>query len=81
MTHATCGGVTLFALAPEDDGSVLTIAWGQNASNGTRTLLPIFSFAPSHSSTLIHRAQASSDLVRTSRRARRSQCSANRSQD
>lgn len=31
----TCsGGVTHWALAPADDGGVMTIAWGQNAANG-----------------------------------------------
>jgi hypothetical protein len=34
MTHAACGGVTLFALASEEDGGVMTVAWGQNAANG-----------------------------------------------
>ena len=31
---ACSGGVTHFALAPDDDKSVMTIAWGQNALNG-----------------------------------------------
>ena len=35
IKHAACGGVTHFALAPdEDEGDIMTIAWGQNASNG-----------------------------------------------
>lgn len=34
MTHASSGGVTHFALCPDDDDSVMTIAWGQNAANG-----------------------------------------------
>ena len=34
--HAACGGVTHFALAPDDDGTVMTIAYGQGASNGER---------------------------------------------
>ncbi|KAF8514474.1 RCC1/BLIP-II [Gautieria morchelliformis] len=34
MTHAASGGVTHFALCPDDDSSVMTIAWGQNAANG-----------------------------------------------
>ena len=35
MTHATCGGVTHFGLSPDDeDGGIMTVAWGQNAANG-----------------------------------------------
>ncbi|KAF8521621.1 regulator of chromosome condensation 1/beta-lactamase-inhibitor protein II [Hysterangium stoloniferum] len=34
MTHASSGGVTHFGLCPDDDESVMTIAWGQNAANG-----------------------------------------------
>ncbi|KAI0041832.1 RCC1/BLIP-II [Auriscalpium vulgare] len=35
------GGVTHFALAPdEDDGTIMTIAWGQNAANGELGLGP-----------------------------------------
>jgi len=32
--HACSGGVTHFALAPDDGDTVMTIAWGQNALNG-----------------------------------------------
>ncbi|KAF8584248.1 RCC1/BLIP-II [Ramaria rubella] len=34
ISHAASGGVTHFALCPDDDNSVMTIAWGQNAANG-----------------------------------------------
>lgn len=34
MTHASCGGVTHWALVDEGDGEVMTVAWGQNAANG-----------------------------------------------
>ena len=37
MTHVSCGGVTHWALAPDEDDSVMTIAWGQNAANGNRS--------------------------------------------
>ncbi|EPQ56793.1 hypothetical protein GLOTRDRAFT_92642 [Gloeophyllum trabeum ATCC 11539] len=40
VTHASCGGVTHWALAPDEDGSVMTIAWGQNAVNGELGLGP-----------------------------------------
>jgi hypothetical protein len=42
MKHACSGGVTHFALAPEDDedGGIMTIAWGQNAANGELGLGP-----------------------------------------
>lgn len=30
---ACCGGVTHFALAPDEDKGVMTIAWGQSAAN------------------------------------------------
>jgi hypothetical protein len=40
MTHASCGGVTHWALAPDDDESVMTITWGQNAANGELGLGP-----------------------------------------
>jgi hypothetical protein len=30
----SCGGVTHFALTSDDDGGVMTVAWGQNASYG-----------------------------------------------
>ncbi len=45
MFYATSGGVTHWALAPDDDGSVMTIAWGQNAANGkTKMKLLLLSF-------------------------------------
>ena len=35
VKHACSGGVTHFALAPdEEEGEIMTIAWGQNAANG-----------------------------------------------
>jgi len=35
MKHACSGGVTHFALAPdEEEDDIMTIAWGQNAANG-----------------------------------------------
>jgi hypothetical protein len=42
IKHACSGGVTHFALAPEDDedGGMMTIAWGQNAANGELGLGP-----------------------------------------
>ncbi|KDQ62001.1 hypothetical protein JAAARDRAFT_528999 [Jaapia argillacea MUCL 33604] len=40
MTHANCGGVTHWALAPDDDGGVMTVTWGQNAANGELGLGP-----------------------------------------
>ncbi|OBZ74133.1 Protein RCC2 [Grifola frondosa] len=33
ITHAACGGVTHWALAPDDDDTVMTIAFGQGAAN------------------------------------------------
>lgn len=36
ISAAGCGGVTHFALTTDDDGSVMTVAWGQNAANGKR---------------------------------------------
>ncbi len=42
IKHACSGGVTHSALAPDDDedGGVMTIAWGQNAANGELGLGP-----------------------------------------
>ncbi|GBE86634.1 predicted protein [Sparassis crispa] len=40
ITYASCGGVTHWALAPDDDGSVMTIAFGQGAANGELGLGP-----------------------------------------
>lgn len=40
MIHASCGGVTHWALTPDDDDSVMTIGWGQNAANGNRSSIP-----------------------------------------
>ena len=45
LWHCASGGVTHWALAPDDDETVMTIAWGQNAANGTLiriTLLIIY---------------------------------------
>ena len=42
IRHACSGGVTHFALSPdeEEEGGVMTIAWGQNAANGELGLGP-----------------------------------------
>ncbi|KAH9971036.1 regulator of chromosome condensation 1/beta-lactamase-inhibitor protein II [Lactifluus volemus] len=41
MKHVCSGGVTHFALAPdEEEGGIMTIAWGQNAANGELGLGP-----------------------------------------
>lgn len=42
IKYAGSGGVTHFALAPDDDedGGTMTIAWGQNAANGELGLGP-----------------------------------------
>ena len=34
ISLARCGGVTHWAVTPDDDGSPMTVCWGQNASNG-----------------------------------------------
>jgi hypothetical protein len=47
MTHAASGGVTHFAVCPDDDDSVMTVAWyalvrflslGRRLTNGVRDL-------------------------------------------
>ncbi|KAG2364307.1 regulator of chromosome condensation 1/beta-lactamase-inhibitor protein II [Suillus spraguei] len=40
ISGGSCGGVTHFALTTDDDGSVMTVAWGQNASYGELGLGP-----------------------------------------
>jgi len=40
MVLARCGGVTHWAITPDDDGSPMTVCWGQNASNGELGLGP-----------------------------------------
>ncbi|KAL4249963.1 Protein RCC2 [Abortiporus biennis] len=40
VTSVSCGGVTHFALAPDEDGSIMTIAFGQGAANGELGLGP-----------------------------------------
>ncbi|KZT69242.1 RCC1/BLIP-II protein [Daedalea quercina L-15889] len=40
VVHAACGGVTHWALAPDEDDSIMTIAFGQGASNGELGLGP-----------------------------------------
>ncbi|KAF9060521.1 RCC1/BLIP-II [Rhodocollybia butyracea] len=39
ISHAACGGVTHWVITPDDDG-MMTVAWGQNASNGELGLGP-----------------------------------------
>lgn len=34
ISLARCGGVTHWALTPDEDDSIMTVAWGQNAANG-----------------------------------------------
>lgn len=34
ISQASCGGVTHFALTTEEDGGIMTVAYGQNAANG-----------------------------------------------
>ncbi|KAH0836905.1 regulator of chromosome condensation 1/beta-lactamase-inhibitor protein II [Lanmaoa asiatica] len=34
ISQASCGGVTHFALTSEEDGGIMTVAYGQNAANG-----------------------------------------------
>ena len=33
ISFATCGGVTHWALTDDDNGGVMTVGWGQNATN------------------------------------------------
>lgn len=40
ISGGSCGGVTHFALTTDDDGGVMTVAWGQNASYGELGLGP-----------------------------------------
>ncbi|KAF9456066.1 regulator of chromosome condensation 1/beta-lactamase-inhibitor protein II [Collybia nuda] len=40
ISLARCGGVTHWALTPDDDESVMTVGWGQNAANGELGLGP-----------------------------------------
>jgi len=40
VVHAACGGVTHWALAPDEDDSVMTVTFGQGASNGELGLGP-----------------------------------------
>lgn len=37
---AACGGVTHFAICPDEDDTILSVAWGQNAANGELGLGP-----------------------------------------
>lgn len=37
IMDASCGGVTHFALTPDEDGSVMTVGFGQGAANGSPT--------------------------------------------
>lgn len=45
ISLARCGGVTHWALTPDDDDTVMTVSWGQNAANGKVS----HSFLDSHS--------------------------------
>ncbi|KAI5980788.1 regulator of chromosome condensation 1/beta-lactamase-inhibitor protein II [Pisolithus albus] len=40
ISTASCGGVTHFALTTDEDGGVMTVAYGQNAANGELGLGP-----------------------------------------
>ncbi|KAH7910251.1 regulator of chromosome condensation 1/beta-lactamase-inhibitor protein II [Hygrophoropsis aurantiaca] len=40
ISQGSCGGVTHFALTPDDDGGIMTVAWGQNAAYGELGLGP-----------------------------------------
>jgi len=40
IRHASCGGVTHWAITDDDDGGTMTVAWGQNAANGELGLGP-----------------------------------------
>ncbi|KAH7919448.1 RCC1/BLIP-II [Leucogyrophana mollusca] len=40
ISKGSCGGVTHFALTPDDDGGIMTVAWGQNAAYGELGLGP-----------------------------------------
>lgn len=40
ISLARCGGVTHWALTPDEDDSIMTVAWGQNAANGELGLGP-----------------------------------------
>ncbi|KAI6149944.1 regulator of chromosome condensation 1/beta-lactamase-inhibitor protein II [Pisolithus tinctorius] len=40
ISTASCGGVTHFALTTDEDGSAMTVAYGQNAANGELGLGP-----------------------------------------
>lgn len=35
IKFVACGGVTHWALTDDDGGGIMTVAWGQNALNGT----------------------------------------------
>jgi hypothetical protein len=72
MTHAALGGVTLFALAAEDDGGVMTIGWGQNAANGMSRDHMSVVILWKHNIDKKSILQANSDWVQISRRAQRS---------
>ena len=38
--NASSGGVTHFAITPDEEGGVMTIAFGQGAANGTVPFTP-----------------------------------------
>ena len=38
ISDARSGGVTHFAITDDEDGSTMTVAWGQNATNGITSL-------------------------------------------
>jgi hypothetical protein len=36
VSHASSGGVTHWLITPDDDGTPMTVTWGQNAANGRK---------------------------------------------
>ncbi len=44
ISYATCGAVTHFLLTPDDDGGVMTVCFGQGASNGIQNSFTLSSF-------------------------------------
>lgn len=40
VSHPRSGGVTHWLITPDDDGTPMTVCWGQNAANGELGLGP-----------------------------------------